>query len=206
VGFAPGRTEYRYDKHHLVPFGEFIPLGFRWFTEMMDIPLGDFNRGTLQAPSFEVAGERVAPNICYEDLFGEELAARFRDTAAVPTIFANLSNIGWFGDTIAVEQHLNISRMRALEFQRPMLRATNTGATVVVDHRGAVTHGLKPYTRGVLEGTVQGREGLTPFARWAATFGLWPLGLLAAGVAAGFAWRARRTATAPAVGESVARP
>jgi apolipoprotein N-acyltransferase len=206
VGFAPGRAEYRYDKHHLVPFGEFIPLGFRWFTEMMDIPLGDFDRGALQAPSFEVAGERVAPNICYEDLFGEELAARFRDTAAAPTLFANLSNIGWFGDTIAVDQHLNISRMRALEFQRPMLRATNTGATVVVDHRGAVTHGLKPYTRGVLEGAVQGREGLTPFARWAARFGLWPLGLLAAGVVAGFAWRARRTASASAVGESAARP
>ena len=68
---------YRYDKHHLVPFGEFIPTGFRWFTEMMNIPLGDFNRGRLRAPSFLVGGQRVAPNICYEDLFGEELAARF---------------------------------------------------------------------------------------------------------------------------------
>ena len=87
VGLAPGQpvgaSPYRYDKHHLVPFGEFIPLGFRWFTEMMNIPLGDFDRGPLVAPSMPVAGQRVAPNICYEDLFGEELAARFTDSGAL---------------------------------------------------------------------------------------------------------------------------
>ena len=176
VGFAPGREgEYHYDKHHLVPFGEFIPTGFHWFTELMNIPLGDFNRGALNAPSFVVKGERVAPNICYEDLFGEELAARFADAASAPTMFANLSNIGWFGDTIAIDQHLHISRMRSLEFERPMLRATNTGSTVIIDHRGRVTESLKPYTRGVLDGDVQGREGSTPFAWWASRFGLWPL-------------------------------
>ena len=171
---------YRYDKHHLVPFGEFIPTGFRWFTELMNIPLGDFNRGVLVAPSFVVKGERIAANICYEDLFGEELAARFTSSAEAPTIFANISNIGWFGDTIAVHQHLQISRMRALEFQRPMLRATNTGATVVIDHTGRVTAGLASFTQGVLNATVQGRTGLTPFAQWAQRFGLWPLVLLAA--------------------------
>jgi apolipoprotein N-acyltransferase len=171
---------YRYDKHHLVPFGEFIPFGFRWFTEMMNIPLGDFNRGALVAPPFPVRGERVAPNICYEDLFGEELAAGFADPATAPTILANVSNIGWFGETIAVGQHLNISRMRSLELQRPMLRATNTGATVVIDHLGVVTHALKPHTQGVLEGTVQGRTGITPFAWWAARAGLWLPTLVAA--------------------------
>ena len=170
---------YRYDKHHLVPFGEFIPPGFHWFTQMMNIPLGDFNRGPLAAPSFAVKGERVAPNICYEDLFGEELAERFADAATAPTIFANISNIGWFGDTIAVDQHLNISRFRALEFQRPMLRATNTGATVVIDHLGIVRHALAPHTQGVLDAEVQGRRELTPFARWAAALGLWPLVALA---------------------------
>ena len=133
-----GGQPYRYDKVHLVPFGEFIPTGFRWFTELMNIPLGDFARGPLNAPSFVVGGERIAPNICYEDLFGDELARRFVDPASAPTIFANLSNIGWFGDTIAVDQHLHISRMRTLEFQRPMLRATNTGATAIIDHRGQV--------------------------------------------------------------------
>jgi len=81
---------YRYDKHHLVPFGEFIPFGFRWFTDLMSIPLGDFNRGPLVAPPFEVHGERIAPNICYEDLFGEELGAHFANPASAPTIFANL--------------------------------------------------------------------------------------------------------------------
>jgi apolipoprotein N-acyltransferase len=187
---------YRYDKHHLVPFGEFIPTGFRWFTELMNIPLGDFNRGRLNAPSFVVHGQRVAPNICYEDLFGEELAARFVPEEHAPTILANLSNIGWFGETIAVGQHLEISRMRSLELQRPMVRATNTGATAVIDHRGVVQKSLPPFQRGTLDATVEGRSGRTPFATWAGTLGLWPL--LALGVAtllaAGFG---RRGASRP---------
>jgi len=166
---------YRYDKHHLVPFGEFIPTGFRWFTELMHIPLGDFNRGRLNAPSFIVHGQRVAPNICYEDLFGEELAARFVPGEQAPTILANLSNIGWFGKTIAVAQHLEISRMRSLELQRPMVRATNTGATAVIDHRGVVLKSLPPFERGTLDASVEGRSGRTPFATWAGTLGLWPL-------------------------------
>jgi apolipoprotein N-acyltransferase len=183
---APGGS-YRYDKHHLVPFGEFIPQGFRWFTELMQIPLGDFRRGVPVPASFDVQGERAAPNICYEDLFGEELAQRFADPARSPTLFVNLSNIGWFGDTIAIGQHLAISRMRALEFQRPMLRATNTGATAVIDHRGRVLAQLPPVTPGVLAGRVQGRHGLTPFARWASQFGLWPLIGLALAVCAAIA-------------------
>ena len=186
-----GVPPYRYDKVHLVPFGEFIPTGFRWFTELMNIPLGDFARGPLNAPSFAVAGQRVAPNICYEDLFGAELAQRFIDPALAPTIFANVSNIGWFGDTIAVDQHLNISRMRSLEFQRPMLRATNTGATAIIDHRGQVQAMLPPFTQGVLDGSVQGRDGLTPFAWWSARFGLWPwLGL--AGLVLSLSFSVRR--------------
>ena len=189
---------YRYDKHHLVPFGEFIPTGFKWFTLLMNIPLGDFNRGPVVAPSLSVMGqlgqtERVAPNICYEDLFGEELAARFSDLATAPTVLANISNIGWFGQSIAVAQHLQISRMRTLELQRPMLRATNTGATAVIDHRGNVRHSLPPHTQGVLDGEVQGRRGLTPFAWWASRFGLWPLFLLAAFGVAGVAALAQRT-------------
>ncbi len=190
---AAGVAEYRYDKHHLVPFGEFIPTGFRWFTQMMNIPLGDFSRGGLQQASFEVRGQRVAPNICYEDLFGEELAQRFIEPATAPTVMANLSNIGWFGNSIAIPQHLNISRLRTLELQRPMLRSTNTGATAVVDHRGVVTAQLAPHTRGVLNAVVQGREGLTPLAWWAARFGLAPLlGLaLGLGVAALLAGRRR---------------
>jgi apolipoprotein N-acyltransferase len=186
-----GAAPYRYDKVHLVPFGEFIPTGFRWFTELMNIPLGDFARGPLNAPSFVVAGQRVAPNICYEDLFGAELAQRFIDPTLAPTIFANVSNIGWFGDTIAVDQHLNISRMRSLEFQRPMLRATNTGATAIIDHRGRVQAMLPPFTQGVLDGQVQGRDGLTPFAWWSARFGLWPW-LVLASLVIGWSFSVRR--------------
>jgi apolipoprotein N-acyltransferase len=122
-----------------------------------------------------VDGQRLAPNICYEDLFGEELAASFRDPAQAPTVLVNLSNIAWFGDTVAIDQHLHISRLRALELGRPMLRATNTGATAVIDHRGVVTHQLPRLTRDRLEATVQGRSGTTPYARWAAQWGLWPL-------------------------------
>ncbi|MCU0970028.1 MAG: apolipoprotein N-acyltransferase [Rubrivivax sp.] len=182
AGFGAA-ADYRYDKWHLVPFGEFVPPGFRWFTEMMDIPLGDFARGLREPPPFVALGQRIAPNICYEDLFGEELARRFRDPSRAPTLLANVSNIGWFGDTVAVPQHLHISRMRALELQRPMVRATNTGATAIIDHRGRVAAMLPPFTRGMLDGQVEGREGLTPYARWASRFGLWPLLVAAVGIA-----------------------
>jgi apolipoprotein N-acyltransferase len=179
LGLKPGQTEpYTYSKHHLVPFGEVTPGIFKWFTAMMRIPLGDFNRGAVGQPSFEWQGQRLAPNVCYEDLFGDELAARFVDPARAPTILVNLSNIAWFGNSVAIDQHLAISRMRSLELARPMLRATNTGATVIIDHRGRVSSRLPRLVRGVLEGDVEGRQGITPFAWWASRFGLWPLWLL----------------------------
>jgi len=90
-------------------------------------------------------------------------------------VLVNVSNIAWFGDTVAIDQHRHISRLRALELQRPMLRATNTGATAVIDHRGQVVQELPRLTRTVLTGRVEGRDGLTPYARWAASWGLWPL-------------------------------
>lgn len=191
IGMKPGDMGYRYDKHHLVPFGEFIPPLFKWFTRMMNIPLGDFNRGDVGQASFQWRGERLAPNICYEDLFGEELGARFRDPASAPTMFVNFSNIGWFGNTVAIDQHLHISRMRALEFARPMIRATNTGATAIIDREGRVTHLLARHTRGVLVGDVQGGRGTTPFAWWVARLDLWPLWALALGLPL-LAWRVRR--------------
>ena len=178
-GAGTGRGDvYRYDKHHLVPFGEFVHPLFKWYLKIVNIPLADFNSGAVSQPSFDWQGQRLAPNICYEDLFGEELAARFRDPTLSPTIFVNVSNIAWFGNTIAIDQHLNISRMRALEFERPMVRATNTGATAIIDHRGQVTASLPRHTRGVLTGTVEGRTGTTPYAWWASRFGLWPWWLL----------------------------
>ncbi len=185
LGFKPGAAEpYSYSKHHLVPFGEFIPPGFRWFIRMMNIPLGDFARGGLAQAPFVWRGQRIAPNICYEDLFGDEIGANFKNEASAPTILLNVSNIAWFGNSVAIDQHLAISRMRSLEFARPMVRATNTGATVVIDAEGRVTHQLPRLTRGVLEASVEGRTGLTPYARWVAPFGLWPLWIVAMAVVA----------------------
>jgi apolipoprotein N-acyltransferase len=154
----------RYDKHHLVPFGEFVPWGFGWFVRMMQIPLGDFARGAPVQPTFEVGGQRIAFNICYEDLFGEEIRMSLLGEAGA-TVLANVSNIAWFGRSHALPQHLQIARMRALETGRPMLRATNTGVTAAIDARGRVLAQLSPHTAGVLEVSVQGTGGLTPFAR-----------------------------------------
>ena len=183
VGLKPGQQEsWRYDKHHLVPFGEFIPPLFRWFTTLMNIPLGDFNRGAPKQAPFEWQGQKIATNICYEDLFSEELALQFSDAALAPTIFVNVSNLAWFGQSQAMDQHLSIARMRALEFSRPFVLATNTGLTAIVNHKGQVTDRLPRDTRNVLVAEVEGRTGLTPYARWMARFGLWPLWIFALGV------------------------
>jgi apolipoprotein N-acyltransferase len=173
---APG-SEYRYGKRHLLPFGEFVPPGFRWFVDLMRIPLGDQARGTSGA-AFAVGGQRVRPLICYEDLFGEDIVASV--VGAEPaTVFVNVSNLAWFGRWLVQDQHLQFSQMRALEFERPVIRSTNTGATAVVDHRGQVTARLPASSAGTLEAVVQGRSGETPYARWLSAFGLWPLALLA---------------------------
>jgi apolipoprotein N-acyltransferase len=183
VGLKPGQAQpWHYDKHHLVPFGEFIPPLFKWFTAMMNIPLGDFNRGALRQPGFEWQGQRLAPNICYEDLFGEELATQFSDPGLAPTIFVNISNLAWFGNSLAMDQHLQIARMRALEFERPFVLATNTGLTAIVDHRARLVSVIPRDTRAVLTGEVQGRTGITPYAGWVARVGLWPYWLLVLGV------------------------
>jgi apolipoprotein N-acyltransferase len=175
-GIAP----YRYDKAHLVPFGEFIPYGFHWFVRLMDMPLGSFARGGYDQAPFVVRGVKIAPNICYEDLFGAQLAQRFASAANAPNVFANLTNLGWFGNTVVIPQHLEIARMRSLEFQIPTVRATNTGATAIIGADGRVRARLPPYTVGVLSGTVQGYSGVTPYARLAARYGDWPEVLLAA--------------------------
>lgn len=184
---------YRYDKHHLVPFGEFVPPMFQWFVRLMNIPMGDFSRGAVAQPPFVWRGERIALNICYEDLFGEELAKSFADPDRAPTILVNLSNIAWFGDTVAIDQHLNISRMRAMELGRPMLRATNTGATAIINAQGVVTHRLPSAVQGALHGDVQGVHGpVTAYARWVSVWGLWPLWGLAFVVLVFVAWQGSR--------------
>ena len=166
VGFAPSGASYRFDKQHLVPFGEFVPAGFRWFVDIMKIPLGDMTRGALVQPPFAVKDQLVLPNVCYEDVFGEEIALQLRSSPTPATMLLNVSNLAWFGESVAIPQHLQISQMRALETGRPMLRSTNTGATVVIDSRGQVSASVPYYTQGSLSARVQGMKGLTPFIRY----------------------------------------
>jgi apolipoprotein N-acyltransferase len=182
IGWKSDQTQdYRYEKNHLVPFGEFVPPMFRWFTQLMNMPLGDFIAGGAYPATFDWQGQRISPNICYEDLFGEELARSFIDPSRAPTVMVNISNIAWFGDTIAIDQHLNIARLRSLEFQRPMVRSTNTGMTAVIDHHGQVTAQLPRHSAGVLVATVEGRADTpTWFAQWASRWHLWPLVALCA--------------------------
>jgi apolipoprotein N-acyltransferase len=163
-GVTPGTREiYRYDKHHLVPFGEFVPWGFRWFVNLMSIPLGDFARGGPVQKPFVVHNQPVAVDICYEDIFGEEIARTIRESDTPAGVLVNSTNLAWFGDTIALDQHLQIARMRSLETGRPMLRATNTGMTAAIDANGKVIGRLTPYTLGSLDVTVQGTAGRTPY-------------------------------------------
>lgn len=176
-----------YRKVHLVPFGEFVPPGFRWFIDLMHIPLGDFARGRPDQPPMQVAGQRVAVNICYEDVFGAELI----HALPAATLMVNVSNDAWFGDSFAPWQHLQISQMRALETGRWWLRANNTGITAILDARGRVVARLDPFTPGALHGTAQGHSGTTPYARWGDTAAL-GLAVALLAVAAGLGRTARQ--------------
>ena len=182
-------SSQRYDKAHLVPFGEFIPFGFRWFVDAMKIPLGDFTSGSATPQALALGAQRIAVNICYEDLFGEEIIRQL----PAATILLNVSNIAWFGASLAPHQHLQISRMRALETSRPMLRATNTGMTAVIDHRGRVLRTLPAFTEGALLAAVQGYSGTTPYTR----FGNWPMVSLSLSIVAWAAWRRRPSQARP---------
>jgi len=155
-----------YAKHHLVPFGEYSPPRFHWFYDLVNIPMADQTRGPAHQPPLALAGQKVAINICYEDVFGEELIRSLPEA----TLMLNLSNLAWYGDSLAQPQHLQIARLRALETGRPMLRATNTGMTAVVAPDGEVAAVLPAFKAGALHAEVRGYQGLTPYARW----GNWP--------------------------------
>jgi apolipoprotein N-acyltransferase len=162
VALTPQLAPRAYAKRHLVPFGEYPPPGFAWFFRFARIPMSDFTAGpTLQAP-LDIAGQRIAPNICYEDIFGEELL----DALPAATLLVNLSNTAWFGDSLAQPQHLQIARLRAIETGRTMLRATNTGMTAMVNPDGSIAAALPPFTTAALVVNAQGRTGRTPYTRW----------------------------------------
>lgn len=151
--------EQVYRKHHLVPFGEFIPLKpvFGWIIQTLHIPLSDFSRGSTDQQPMQLAGQQVAVNICYEDVFGEEIITQLPQA----TLLVNVSNDAWFGRSIGPHQHLQISQMRALETGRYMLRSTNTGITAIIDERGKILDQLEVFTTAGLHGLAQGFSGVT---------------------------------------------
>ena len=164
--FAIGASgTQRYHKRHLVPFGEFVPPGFRWFMSLAQIPMSDFTPGVVQQAPLRVGDLKVAPNICYEDAFGEEIIHALPEA----DLLVNLSNVAWFGDSLAPAQHLQIAKMRSLETGRMSLRATNTGMTAIIGADGRLVAALPPYTQAALRGEVRGYEGATPFVRWGNT-------------------------------------
>ncbi len=176
-GSAPAQS---YRKLHLVPFGEFIPLRpvLGWIVSVLSIPLQDFARGPEYPQPLEVAGQRVAVNICYEDAFGGEIIRQLPQA----TLLVNVSNVAWFGRSIAPRQHLQIAQARALETGRYMLRATNTGVTAVINHRGQVERRAPEFTRAVVSQRVPGYQGATPYVRWG-DYGVVALALAMVGIA-----------------------
>ena len=173
-----------YRKYHLVPFGDYFPhWGFlNWIMSALQIPMSDFSRGEPYQQPLKAAGQRVAVNICYEDVFGEEIIRQL----PAATLLANFTNDAWWGDSIASDQHLQMAQMRSQETGRFMLRATNTGVTAVIDRRGHVIAAAPKFVTTLLEGQAQGYTGSTPYIVW----GNWPfLALSVAGVVLSLAWR-----------------
>ncbi len=165
LGVSPSQA---YRKNHLVPFGEFIPLRwiFGWVVnDLLSIPMSDLTSGGELQPLLNLAGQQIAMNICYEDVFGEEIIRSLPQA----TLLLNTSNDAWYGDTAAAIQHNQIAQMRALETGRMLLRATNTGVTSVIGRDGVILKMLPQHEEGVLTAEVQGYSGATPYVRWGNT-------------------------------------
>lgn len=172
-------TRQAYRKRHLVPFGEYIPPGFRFVLAVLKIPLSDFATGGRGQAPIEAGGTSFGVAVCYEDIFGEEVIEQLPGAQ----VLLNVSNDAWFGHSFAADQHLQSSQARALETSRWMVRATNTGATAAIDEKGRVVSRLDPFTSGTLTADVVPRKGQTPYV----LFGnLAALALTAA--LAGLAW------------------
>jgi apolipoprotein N-acyltransferase len=180
LGSAASAT---YRKSHLVPFGEYIPLkqAFGWiYRDLLNMPLSDMARGSIHQQPMNIAGQQVAINICYEDVFGEEIIRQLPQAS----LLVNVSNDAWYGQSYAAEQHMQFSQARALETGRMMLRATNTGASAAIDPQGYVFAHAPHFTETTLNVMAQGYTGSTPYV----IFGNWPFLILSfAGLL--FAWR-----------------
>jgi apolipoprotein N-acyltransferase len=152
-----------YDKRRLVPFGEFFPVPhfIREWMRLMNLPYADLTPGATDQAPLDAAGEKIAATICYEDAYGAQQLAHLD----VATVLVNVTNDAWFGDSTARYQHLEISRMRALEVGRPLLRAANDGISAIIGANGAIQDTLISFKAGVLSGTIRPRTGLTPYAK-----------------------------------------
>lgn len=171
TGLSPKSAPYQYDKVHLVPFGEFIPPGFQWFVKAFHVPMSDFARGRLDQSPFTIKREdqddiHAAITICYEDVFGGELAARIARSDKSVNLLINMTNLAWFGESQAPMQQLRLSQLRSLETGLPALRATNTGITAVLGHDGRVLKALPEFAQATLGTQVQAYSGKTPYVIW----------------------------------------
>ncbi len=160
----------RYRKHHLLPVGEFVPFEqfLRDVAPFFDLPNSSFSRGDWQQANLEAKGLHLLPALCFEIAFPRQIQANFQ---ANTDLLLTVSNDAWFGDSIGPWQHLEIAQMRALEFGRPLLRATNTGVTAIIHADGTVAEQLPQFQDGVLKRDVQLVQGFTPYSQW----GDWPL-------------------------------
>lgn len=156
-----------YKKRHLVPFGEYVPLGnfLRKIGGMFDLPMSDFYSGEEDQTTLPAAGHKLGITICYEDVFGKETAAALPEAS----LLVNVSNDAWFGDSLAPHQHLEMARMRALETGRPLLRSTNTGISAIINERGEIIASSPQFTIHSLRSKVQPRQGETPYVRFGDT-------------------------------------
>ena len=161
--FTPGaETNARYDKIHLVPWGEYVPFkDFFFFAKKLTAGVGDMDRGT-QRTVYKIGDHSYAAFVCYESIFGDEVRQFVRDGAEV---LVNISDDGWYGDTGAAWQHLNMVRMRAIENHRWILRSTNTGVTAAIDPAGRVTAAVPRHVRTSLHAAFGYESDMTFYTR-----------------------------------------
>ena len=164
ISFGEDESQ-KYRKYHLVPFGEYVPLrsifGFI-YEDLLNMPFNDLSRGERIQLPMKFDQQKIAINICYEDVFGNEIIRQLPNA----NILLNMSNDAWYGHSIAAEQHLQISQARAIETGRMMLRATNTGVTAFINEKGKVINKLPQFQSGSLTQNVQGFNGSTPFIKY----------------------------------------